>query len=48
MRRTVTDAELYDVTGLQQLPFNTVYQLVSELGTPALEAADSCCCCPTC
>ena len=39
VRETVTDAELYDVTGLQQLPFNTVYQLVSELGTPALEAA---------
>ena len=27
--------ELYDVTGLQQLPFNTVYQLVSELPLPA-------------
>jgi len=40
VRKTVTDAELYDVTGLQQLPFNTVYQLVSELGTPALEAAE--------
>ncbi|GAA4702753.1 rhamnulokinase family protein [Nocardioides conyzicola] len=39
VRETVTDAELYDVSGLQQLPFNTVYQLVSELGTPALEAA---------
>ena len=31
--KTVTDAELYAVTGLQQLPFNTVYQLVAELGT---------------
>jgi sugar (pentulose or hexulose) kinase len=40
VREAVTDAELYDVTGLQQLPFNTVYQLVSELGTPALEAAE--------
>jgi rhamnulokinase len=40
VRTTVTDEELYDVTGLQQLPFNTVYQLVSELGTPALEAAE--------
>ncbi|MDF1605275.1 rhamnulokinase family protein [Nocardioides sp. YIM 152315] len=40
VRQLVSDAELYDVTGLQQLPFNTVYQLVSELGTPALEAAE--------
>ena len=28
-------AELYAVTGLQQLPFNTIYQLVAALGTPA-------------
>jgi rhamnulokinase len=28
--RTVPERELYDVTGLQQLPFNTLYQLVSE------------------
>ncbi len=27
---TVSARELYDVTGLQQLPFNTLYQLVSE------------------
>jgi rhamnulokinase len=27
---SVTARELYDVTGLQQLPFNTLYQLVSE------------------
>src|SRR6478752_6826021 len=40
VREVVSDAELYDVTGLQQLSFNTVYQLVSELGTPALEAAE--------
>ncbi len=40
VRRVVPDAELYDVTGLQQLPFNTVYQLVSELGSPALESAE--------
>jgi sugar (pentulose or hexulose) kinase len=32
-------AELYAVNGLQQLPFNTVYQLVSALGTPELTAA---------
>lgn len=30
VRRTVPDAELYDVTGLQELPFNTVYQLLAE------------------
>ncbi|MBA2955325.1 rhamnulokinase [Nocardioides sp. MAH-18] len=40
VRKAVPDAELYGVTGLQQLPFNTIYQLVSELGTPALEAAE--------
>ncbi|WP_086677804.1 rhamnulokinase [Amycolatopsis pretoriensis] len=28
----VPDRELYDVTGLQQLPFNTLYQLVAEGG----------------
>jgi rhamnulokinase len=27
---SISDRELYDVTGLQQLPFNTLYQLVSE------------------
>jgi rhamnulokinase len=32
-------AELYDVNGLQQLPFNTVYQLVAALGTPQLQDA---------
>lgn len=32
---------LYDVTGLQQLPFNTVYQLVASRGTPQLEAAST-------
>jgi len=30
---------LYEVTGLQQLPFNTLYQLVAARGTTALEAA---------
>lgn len=29
--KTVPARELYDVTGLQQLPFNTLYQLVSEV-----------------
>ncbi|PGH51717.1 rhamnulokinase family protein [Streptomyces sp. Ru87] len=41
--RTVADvlppAELYAATGLQYLPFNTVYQLVAARGTPALAAA---------
>ncbi|MDQ7804555.1 rhamnulokinase family protein [Amycolatopsis sp. A133] len=35
----VPDRELYDVTGLQQLPFNTLYQLVSEAGR--LDAAST-------
>ncbi len=38
---TVPPAELYGVTGLQNLPFNTVYQLVAAQGTAALEAARS-------
>ncbi|WP_205472702.1 rhamnulokinase family protein [Nocardioides sp. SYSU D00038] len=33
--------ELYAVTGLQQLPFNTIYQLVASLGTAALESAET-------
>ncbi len=37
--RKVSGEELYAVTGLQQLPFNTLYQLVASLGTPALESA---------
>ncbi|MFF3342734.1 rhamnulokinase [Streptomyces flavidovirens] len=32
--------ELYAATGLQHLPFNTVYQLVAAQGTPLLTAAD--------
>ena len=35
----VDASELYAVTGLQQLPFNTIYQLVAARGTPQLEAA---------
>lgn len=34
-------AELYAVTGVQQLPFNTIYQLVAAAGTPALEQAST-------
>ena len=37
---TVTADELYAITGLQQLPFNTIYQLVSALGTAQLQVAD--------
>lgn len=37
VRRTVSDAELYDVTGLQQLPFNTVYQLAAEASFDSVE-----------
>lgn len=39
LRDRVSDEELYDVTGLQQLPFNTIYQLVAAEGTPQLDAA---------
>jgi rhamnulokinase len=38
---TVPARELYDVTGLQQLPFNTLYQLVSELKGPRLRHAQT-------
>jgi rhamnulokinase len=33
--------ELYAVTGIQRLPFNTIYQLAAARGTPALSAADA-------
>ncbi len=36
---TVGAVELYAVTGLQRLPFNTIYQLVAALGSAALESA---------
>lgn len=35
----VDAAELYERTGVQQLPFNTIYQLVAAAGTPELEDA---------
>ncbi|HEX9999757.1 MAG TPA: rhamnulokinase family protein, partial [Actinoplanes sp.] len=38
-RLGIGDDRLYDVTGLQKLPFNTIYQLVAALGTPQYEAA---------
>jgi rhamnulokinase len=37
----VPAAELYAVTGIQHLPFNTVYQVASCAGTPALDAAST-------
>ena len=33
--------QLYSVTGLQQLPFSTLYQLVAARGTAALESAQT-------
>lgn len=35
----VPAAELYAITGIQQLPFNTIFQLASAAGTPQLSAA---------
>jgi rhamnulokinase len=35
----VPAAELYAATGIQHLPFNTIYQLAAASGTPALAAA---------
>ena len=37
--RIVAARELYAVTGLQLLPFNTIFQLVAAQSTPALLAA---------
>jgi sugar (pentulose or hexulose) kinase len=37
----IDPTELYAITGLQQLPFNTLYQLVSAQGTAALESAQT-------
>jgi rhamnulokinase len=37
----VSRRELYDITGMQQLPFNTLYQLVCAAGTPALDGAQT-------
>src|SRR4051794_22270948 len=35
----VPDERLYEITGLQKLPFNTLYQLVAAIGTPQFEVA---------
>ncbi|AQW48763.1 rhamnulokinase family protein [Streptomyces violaceusniger] len=37
--KAVSPQALYAATGIQHLPFNTVYQLISAQGTPALTAA---------
>jgi rhamnulokinase len=37
--QTVPAKELYQLTGIQFLPINTVYQLVATLGTPVMAAA---------
>ncbi|WP_307862016.1 rhamnulokinase family protein [Nocardioides sp. SYSU D00065] len=39
--QTVSAQQQYAVNGLQQLPFNTVFQLVAARGTASLEAAHS-------
>ena len=36
----VSAQELYSVTGIQTLPINTVFQLMADEGSPALEAAE--------
>jgi len=35
----VSAASLYAVTGIQHLPFNTIYQLAASLGTPSVASA---------
>jgi sugar (pentulose or hexulose) kinase len=35
----IAAAELYAITGVQQLPINTIYQVAASVGTPALRAA---------
>ena len=37
----VPAASLYAVTGIQHLPFNTIYQLAASLGTPSLSVAST-------
>jgi rhamnulokinase len=39
LHRTIPAAELYSRTGLQELPFTTIYQLVAATGTAQLAAA---------
>ncbi|MFI5756389.1 rhamnulokinase family protein [Streptomyces sp. NPDC051569] len=39
VREKIGAAELYRITGVQHLPFNTVYQLAAATGTPQLRTA---------
>ena len=39
LHATLPAADLYAVAGVQELPFNTIYQLVAAAGSPQLEAA---------
>jgi rhamnulokinase len=41
VRLPVPAAEVYAVTGIQYLPFNTIYQLAAAAGTPALASAST-------
>lgn len=39
VRLDLADEKLYEITGLQKLPFNTIYQLAAARGTPQFEVA---------
>jgi rhamnulokinase len=39
VRLDLGDEQLYEITGLQKLPFNTIYQLAAARNTPQFEAA---------
>ncbi len=41
VHEVIPPADLYARTGLQFLPFNTIYQLAAARGTPAFEAAET-------
>jgi sugar (pentulose or hexulose) kinase len=41
VRSRISEADLYATTGIQLLPFNTLYQLVAAAGTPQLAAAQT-------
>ncbi|WP_425559941.1 hypothetical protein [Kitasatospora paranensis] len=48
VRSKVGAAELYRITGLQHLPFNTIYQLAAARGTPSSTRPAPCCSSPIC
>jgi rhamnulokinase len=39
VQANITADELYEVTGIQELPFNTIFQLVAAARTPLMDAA---------